>query len=131
MDAIKMTQIFAYVIAEKDRLAIVSMTGSLSRTSAFTLRECQADIRRLEVRAVVLNFQQITGVAPEAFPELGRLCASIRERNLVLRVCSLSREIESVLSQEGAFLAQEPQDSLVHAIQSLAELGIPHGDRAA
>lgn len=108
-----------YSISEKAPYVVVSFRGIISHVTIPVIEKCHAELFQKTVQYLVLNFQDVTKIENNGIPPLHRLQRAVRDKQGMIRVCSLKKEMRALLLEAGAIRLGEVSDSLANAIQRL------------
>ncbi len=114
---------FGYTLSHKNKMLVVSFTGELTAVVLPGLEACRTEILAKEdIKCVVLYFQQVGTVSPEAIPVLAQMQREIRARGVELRLCSLKDGLREKLVRMGVVRGMEVTDDLRTALISFGRV---------
>src|SRR5262245_23814090 len=86
-----------YFISEKNGYLVLSLLGSITKSTLGVFERAQMELKKSEAQNVVLNFHDISRLDISGIPALVRLQKSIRERPSDLRICFLKPDFKRLL----------------------------------
>ena len=114
---------FNYTLSHKNRMLVVSFCGEMSSVVGPGLDACRIEILSKEnLKCVVLYFQDVPGVSPEAIAVLAQMQREIRSRGLELRLCSLKENLREKLVRMGVIRSLEVAEDLRAALLSFGKV---------
>jgi anti-anti-sigma regulatory factor len=108
-----------YTIVEKSPYAVISFRGLISQITKPIIEKCQEEVLQKNPKYVVLNFQDVSKIESNGVPALHRLQMAVRDKQGTIRVCSLTKDMRSLLLEAAAIRLSEISENLAMAIQRL------------
>ncbi len=108
-----------YNLSRTREILIVTLTGGLTRPDARAMAELIHEVEVADVRAVVLNLDEVSDIDSAQVPHFAKLQAAVRRKEAKLRICSLKPSIESFLHELGVVRHEEVQPDLKSALLSI------------
>jgi anti-anti-sigma regulatory factor len=110
---------FQYFISEKNGFVVASLVGFLEASSVERFEQLSLDIFKSEFTKLVINFRDVSTLAPEMIPVFARLQKSARDKHAHLRICGLKPDIKERLNKAGILRPHELTDNLQAALKSM------------
>lgn len=112
---------FKYSLTRKNAFLVVVLAGPIAKSVLEKLESCRREILdQTEVRAMVLDFAEVTDIGIDTIPILAQLQQAIRSRQIHLRICSLAEPLLEKLQRKGVIRMAEISRDLKDAIGALA-----------
>lgn len=110
---------FQYFISEKNGFVVASLVGLIDANHGPRFEELSQEIMKIEFSRLVINFRDVSAIAPDLIPHFARLQKSAREKSADLRICGLKPEIKERMHRAGILRPHELADNLQAALQSM------------
>lgn len=110
---------FTFSLVAKDRIAVVTLQGVLDRAGAPELQRCTTELVESAPVAVVLSFQGVTNIKPEAYRAFAQLAKALKTARIHYRFACVERGIKQTLITDGLLSHPEAKDSLEAALKEL------------
>lgn len=110
---------FKYFVVRKNHFLVVSLAGALIDSTHNEIEQCKTEIlAHDEVRAVVLNFAEVSDVGNDIIPLMAQLQQALRSRGVQLRLSALAPGVLDKLTRKGVVrrpeLAADIREALLH-----------------
>ena len=104
-------------------MLVVSLIGEINSHVLPALEACRQEILSKEdVRCVVLYFQDVDSLSPDAISLLAQMQREIRSKPADLRLCSLKQSLREKLVRMGVIRGLEISEDLKAALTSFGKV---------
>jgi anti-anti-sigma factor len=107
-----------YFLSEKQQFLVVSLVGSLTKSTQAEIQKCEDAILASAAKYIVLNFHDLKEMDLTGIRPLVQLQKRIREKPAQMRLCFVKTEIFNILDGAAAIRPQELCGDLVQALKS-------------
>jgi anti-anti-sigma regulatory factor len=85
---------FKYFVSRRNAFLVVSLVGAMVDKFLADLEQCKKEVLgQNDVRALVLNFAEVSEIGNDAIPLLAQLQAAMRSRGVQLRLTALQPDV--------------------------------------
>ena len=96
---------FQFLIAEKNKVVVLSFVGAMTTSPEFD--KCLGQLDRLDFTNIIINFRDVTSLESPAIPFLAQIKKLARKKSPLVAVCGLKPEIKDKLLSQGVISKPE------------------------
>lgn len=112
---------FKYLVARKNSFLVVSFVGALDNTMVGEMERCKSEIQEQnDIRALVLNFAEVSEIGYDIIPILTQIQQAARSRSIQIRLSALPAPLLDKLHRKGVVRRAELAGDLKEALMVLA-----------
>lgn len=110
-----------YFISERNSIVVISLVGSLTRSTLDSFPQIMEDTVARRPRMVIINCHDLVELEPATVRAFAELQDCLRSSATELRVCFLMPDLRKSLLGQNAVRAEEIKDNLLEAVGSFLE----------
>lgn len=125
------SNVFQYLIAEKNKVVVVTLIGTLGARFEGELQKCLRELDNLEFNIALVNMREVVGVDSYSINFMAQAKKVLRKKTTNIAICGVKPSIKDFLIAQGVLSKTEVFNNVKEALMRYTATNSTAGKTAA